>query len=297
MATLRIAQDTPNTSILMLSNNLSNRIMRRQMQAWLSKKFKSVQPKPKSVNAGQCGLLDARQSGWYRKNSGELIEGFQIVSDDTLLDVGCGDGPASRFAAGCGAAVIAADIDSEKIDIVRRKLQKSKARSFEGIVTDSSPIPMADETVTKVVAMEVMEHVPDPANFLSELVRVGQPNAQYLITVPDPVAENIQQKIAPPAYWASPNHLHIFRRDELDQLIQDAGLQIERRTRYSFYWSMWWIFFWAADQEFGEPEAPLLANWTATWHELISSNKGEHVREALDDFMPKSQVIVARKVA
>jgi ubiquinone/menaquinone biosynthesis C-methylase UbiE len=268
------------------------------MPSWLTNTMKkSAAFEPKKASAGDCGLLDARQSGWYRKKSGELIEGFRIVSEDTLLDVGCGDGPASRFAAGCGADIIAADIDADKIESVMQKLKKSKARSFQGIVTDSNPLPIDDQSVSKVVAMEVMEHVPDPPKFLSELVRVGKPDAQYLITVPDPVAESIQKEIAPPAYWSTPNHLHIFQRNELDQLIQDAGLEIERRTRYSFYWSMWWIFFWAADQEFGEPEAPLLANWTATWHELLNSPKGQHVRKALDDFMPKSQVIVARKAA
>lgn len=251
----------------------------------------------KKVNAGAVGLADARESGWYKKDTGELIEGFQIVADDTLLDVGCGDGPASRFAAGCGAEIICADIEAEKVEQVKAKLAKSRARAYRGLVTDSNPIPLEDNSVSKIVAMEVMEHVPDTQRFLSELVRVGQPGAQYLITVPDPVAESIQKKVAPPAYWASPNHLHVFQREELDDLIRGAGLTIERRTRYSFYWSMWWVMFWAADQEFGEPEAPLLANWTATWYELMQSEKGEAVRNALDDFMPKSQVIVARKAA
>ena len=251
----------------------------------------------KRVSAGQVGLADARESGWYKKDTGELIEGFKIIAEDTLLDVGCGDGPASRFAAGCGAEIICADIEAEKVEKVKKKLSKSRARSFRGLVTDSNPIPLEDESVSKVVAMEVMEHVPDTQRFLSELVRVGKPNAQYLITVPDPVAESIQKKVAPPAYWATPNHLHVFERETLDELIRGAGLTIERRTRYSFYWSMWWVMFWAADQEFGEPESPLLANWTATWHQLMSTEKGDAVREALDDFMPKSQVIIARKAA
>jgi SAM-dependent methyltransferase len=267
------------------------------MPAGLLKRFKKFRAKSKPIDVERCSLLDARRNGWYRKKSGELIEGFHVVSDDTFLDVGCGDGPASRFAAGCGAEVIAADIDPDKVAIVEERLHQSKVRRFRGIVTDSNPLPIAAETATKIVAMEVMEHVPDPPQFLAELVRVGRTDAQYLITVPDPVAETIQKDIAPPAYWSAPNHLHVFQREELDDLIRDAGLIIERRTRYGFYWSMWWILFWAAEQEFGEPEAPLLANWTATWHQLMTSAKGDHVRQALDDFMPKSQVIVARKAA
>ena len=266
------------------------------MRSGLLKAFKHLRANSKPIDFERCSLLDARRNGWYQKKSGELIEGFCVAQHDTFLDVGCGDGPASKFAAGCGAEVIAADIDPDKVAIVEEKLQ-SKARRFRGIVTDSNPLPLEAESATKIVAMEVMEHVPEPKQFLAELVRVGKSDAQYLITVPDPVAETIQKDIAPPAYWSAPNHLHVFQREELDELIRDAGLTIERRTRYGFYWSMWWILFWAAEQEFGEPESPLLANWTATWHQLMTSSKGDQVREALDDFMPKSQVIVARKAA
>jgi hypothetical protein len=55
--------------------------------------------------------------------------------------------------------------------------------------------------------------------------------------------------------------------------------------------------FWAADQEFGAPEAPVLASWSQTWQALIQTRKGDEIRRTLDEFMPKSQVIVARKAA
>ena len=50
--------------------------------------------------------FDARQSGWFLKEKGQLCNGFQIGAEDTLIDVGCGGGGASDFAAACGAEVI-----------------------------------------------------------------------------------------------------------------------------------------------------------------------------------------------
>jgi len=245
----------------------------------------------------KCGLQDAKENGWFQRETGELITGFQILAEDTVLDVGCGDGGNSMFAAGQGAEVIAVDILDDAVERVDRRLADSPARAHQAIVSDSNPLPLEDNTASCVMAMEVLEHVDDPAQFLSELVRVGKPEARYLITVPDPMAENVQKRIAAPTYWERPNHLRIFGRDELDQVVSEAGLTIESRGYRSFFWAMWWILFWAGEGGFNAPENALLANWTATWHELLKSPKGQDVRKALDEFMPKSQYVIARKAA
>ena len=254
-------------------------------------------PKKAEPGCGACGMLDAQQSGWYQHATGELLKGFTITAEDTVIDVGCGEGGASAFAVARGAKVIATDVDQAAVESMRRKMRKRRAKSFQAFVSDSNPLPVEDETATKVVSMEVLEHVDDPKQFISELVRVGKPGASYLLTVPDPSSESVQETLAPPAYWSKPNHLRVFTREEFDQLVEEAGLEIQKRAYKSFYWAMWWILFWASDQEFGTPEGPILANWTRTWHSLITSAKGRQVKEALDEFMPKSQAIIARKAA
>ena len=186
-----------------------------------------------------CGGRDDRENGWLRDDTGELVTGFPIGAVDTVVDVGCGEGLASVFAANTGAEVIAVDIDPRSIRVVAKKLKTSRARSHQTIVSDSNPLALADATASRVVAMEVLEHVQDPVRLLEELVRIGQPGALYLITVPDERAELVQRKIAPPAYWKEPNHLRIFSRDGLDRLVSQAGLTIEKRTYKSFFWAMW----------------------------------------------------------
>ncbi|MCA9120098.1 MAG: class I SAM-dependent methyltransferase [Planctomycetaceae bacterium] len=270
----------------------------------MSEKFRSTirsfftkPPLKGRINGKNCGLEDAKMNGWFQQETGDLITGFRIGAEDTVLDVGCGDGGACIFAANQGAEVIAVDILDEAIQRVDRRLANSKARAHRAIVSDANPLPLEDNTATCVMAMEVLEHVDDPAQFLSELVRVGKPQARYLITVPDPVAENVQKRLATPSYWSKPNHLRIFGREELDQAVSEAGLMIESRGYKSFFWAMWWILFWGVEQKVGEPEEPVLANWTATWNELLKSPKGNSVRNALDEFMPKSQYVIARKAA
>lgn len=244
-----------------------------------------------------CGLQDSREVGWWNEETGELYHGFPITPADTVLDVGAGGGGASLFAARCGAEVLFADILPEVIERLTQQMRDSNARAYRGLLTDAQPLPLEEGAVSRVIAMEVIEHVEQPAPFLAELVRVGKPGALYLITVPDPTAEGLQKELAPQSYWRKPNHLHVFQHDDFDRLITDSGLIIERKFHYSFFWAMWWTFFWAADQDLGDPEGPVLAHWTRTWDALMALPKGDKVRNALDQLMPKHQGVIARKAA
>src|SRR3989338_3149196 len=239
-------------------------------------------------------LTDAYLSGWFHRDSGELFEGFPIDAEDSVLDIGCGDGPFASFCAERGAEVIFADIDAEKVAAVEAMLRQSPARAVLPLVTDANPIPLPDARVNKVIAMEVLEHVADPAQFMAELVRVARPGAQFLLTVPDPLGESVQKKLAPDAYFQHPNHIRVFQRDEFEQLILKAGLIIEKRADYGFYWSIW-FFFWACKQDLSPPWHPLLESWTRTWNLLLSTPDGPRIKKALDGAMPKSQAIIARK--
>lgn len=238
---------------------------------------------------------DEYLSGWYHRETGDLLEGFRVGPEDIVVDVGCGDGHMAHFCANRGAAVIFADIDETKVAKVAKLLAGVPARAATPVVSDANPLPLPDGCATKVVATEVLEHVDDPEQFMSELVRIGAPGARYLLTVPDPASETAQQPIAAPAYFEKPNHVRIIGRAEFDALVTRAGLVIERRVHYGFYWSMWWCLFWACRQDLLDPWHPVLQNWDRTWGALLALPDGPRIKRALDEFMPKSQALIARK--
>ena len=242
-------------------------------------------------------FVDASLSGWFKHETAELIEGFKILPEDVVLDVGCGDSPFLHFCAMQGADVIFADIDAQKVAAMTKILKDSPARSVTALVSDACSLPMKDASVSKVIAMEIMEHVDDTGVLLKELIRVGKPGAQYLITVPDPVAETVQKDFLPPGSFEKPNHVRVIGRQEFEQLVTDAGLVVEQHKYYGFYWSIWWLFFWACKQDFCPPWHPLLESWTQTWKHLLETEQGPMIKRVLDNFMPKSQAIIARKPA
>jgi SAM-dependent methyltransferase len=224
--------------------------------------------------------------------------GFPITAEDTVVDVGCGEGLVCAFAGHQGAEVIGIDVEPHLVERAREAMRGVPARSFRGIVSDADPIPLPDGCATVVVATEVMEHVEDPRRFLAELARIGRPGARYLISVPDPASESVLRVVAPRWYWQRPLHIHVFEHRELDALIASAGLEAEARHAAGFYWAMWWAFRLAIgmDHPFAPtPPSPLLQAWDDTMLALLETPDGEKVLRALDRLLPKSQVVVARK--
>lgn len=267
-----------------------------------------AEPEPLFVwSPRDVGLRDAVLDGWFLNDSGELLKGFAITPDDTLLDVGCGEGAATLFAVRQGASVIFTDSEYDKVRELARQVEDRSTRRSLGLVSNTLPLPLADGCASRVVCMEVLEHVDEPEAFMAELARMGRPGALYLLSVPDPVGEHLQKGIAPQSYYQPPNHVQIFDPQRFAALVEDAGLIIEHRQATGFFWVMGMIFFWASEKAAGKDpggavrdriQAPfphLMGGWARTWEEMLDRPDGLAIKQVLDQFMPKSQVIIARK--
>src|SRR5690606_22170323 len=228
-----------------------------------------VAPAQKASSAGALGLKDAALSGWYQTETNELFRGVTISAEDVVVDVGCGNAGSANFCGQRGPQMLLVDIDADKVDAAVKRLQKTPARDVQGFVSDCNPIPIADCTATRVISTEVIEHVDDPAQFLSELVRIGKPGALYVLSVPDASSEILQQGFAPQEYYEKPNHIRIITREEFSEMVSAAGLEIVEHTQYSFFWSLWFLFFWECKVDLAEPNHPLLESWTRTWKLLL----------------------------
>lgn len=283
-------------------------MIKRMLARWLpARAAQPVAETPATLSPRDVGLHDAVLDGWFLNDSGELLKGFAITADDSVLDVGCGEGVATLFAVRQGASVIFTDSEHAKVRDLARQVEAHGAKASLGLVSNSLPLPLADGCASKVVCMEVLEHIAEPEPFMAELVRMGRPGAQYLLSVPAPAGEHLQKGIAPASYYQSPNHVQIFSAERFAALVEEAGLVIEHRQASGFFWVMGMIFFWAGERAAGRdpggavrdriqpPFMPLMESWARTWQDLLTQPGGVAIKQTLDSFLPKSQVIIARK--
>lgn len=253
------------------------------------------------VDVGMFGLKDAHMSGWF--DGDQLFRGMEITADDVVVDVGCGEGGNLAFCAARGGHIIGIDLDAEALATAQTKVAEAGPKSMEFHVAPAEHLPVADGVATRVICTEVLEHVDDPAVVLRELYRIGAPGAIYLIAVPDEVQETMQKEVAFDYYFSAPNHIRIIGREELPQWVSDAGLEVVSQSGYGFFWSIWWAMLWGTGLDPERPwlisvseiDNPALNHWTKAWSELIKTPEGQRVKEGLERFMPKSQVIIARK--
>jgi ubiquinone/menaquinone biosynthesis C-methylase UbiE len=249
--------------------------------------------------AGPIGSKDRRLDGWFNAANRELTRGVPVNADDTVVDVGCGDGALIHFCARLGAEVIFIDRDEAALAKTTAKIEASGARAHRAIQSDCNPIPLEDNSGDLVICTEVLEHVPDPQVFLQELIRVTRPGGQLLITVPDSRSEQFVAATAPPQYFMEPNHIRIFTAEQFRELVKSAGLEIESQQFVGCFWSIYWPLSWlTCEPESGLPvdnPHPITDHWTRLWGEVQNHPHGHKIRDALNQLLPKAQSIVARK--
>jgi len=251
-------------------------------------------------SASKLGLHDWFLEGWFNGKTGELTRDFPIRSTDTVIDVGCGNGGFTRFCGMQGAEVIFIDSDPEKIEVTTEKVRDSAARAYRGILSQCDPIPLDDNTADVLICTEVLEHVPDPKQFLGELIRVTRPGGNMLITVPDARSEAFVAATAPLEYFQEPNHIRVYNKEGFRALIDEAGLEVVDHRFIGGFWSVYWPLAWLnAKESDGElpfnSDHPMVQHWVATWHEVQKHPQGHKIRDALNQLLPKSQSILCRK--
>ena len=202
------------------------------------------------IDYGEVGMCDARRSGWYRNETRELFDGFSIDPSDTVADIGCGAGTNSNFCAAFASHTIAVDVDPEQVATTERLLRSRGLTNFATIVSDGNPLPIGAATADKIICTEVLEHVDDPAQMMFELVRIGKPGAQYLLSVPGALSERVLKQLSPPESYQKPNHIRVFESDQFERIVTDAGLTVTKHSFYSFYWTVWNALFWQCNVVF-----------------------------------------------
>jgi 2-polyprenyl-3-methyl-5-hydroxy-6-metoxy-1,4-benzoquinol methylase len=174
----------------------------------------------------------ALQRGFERN----LDDLFASVEPSSLLDVGCGEGVLTQR--------WALELDPRRVvgidladPLIAAEWERHGAPNLAYIAQRAERLPFADGEFGLVTAIEVLEHVPDPAHSLAEMARCAQ--GHMLVSVPrEPLWRAVN--MARGAYWRTlgntPGHVNHFSKAGIVELCSRHGEVIE--TRSPFPWTM-----------------------------------------------------------
>ncbi|HEY1279739.1 MAG TPA: class I SAM-dependent methyltransferase [Acidimicrobiales bacterium] len=170
---------------------------------------------------------------------------------DRLLDLGCGFGRHAFEAARRGARVVACDYAEAELKEVRNTFaamaaaHEVEAADCTGTVQgDATRLPFADGSFDRVIASEVLEHIPDDEAALGELARVLRPGGTMAVTVPSFVPERICWALSDEyhAPFVDGGHVRIYREPELRRKLRDAGLTPGfAHHAHALHAPYWWL--------------------------------------------------------
>ena len=220
---------------------------------------------------------------------------------ERILDVGCGSGrhlleAGRRACRAVGLELGAADFGEIKLYFYSLACEGGLRARVDLLLGAGERLPFADASFDRVVCTEVLEHVSNDRLLLDEFARVLRPGGTIAVSVPDTYAEAIYWWLLALQRSRLEEHLRIYRRRRVVDLLNAAGLRIyARRYRHSLE-SLRWLLIWTSVDDNGA-----VRRISDTWEDFLTDRTVEDsgVLRFIDDIgnhvLPKSMVIYARK--
>ena len=174
---------------------------------------------------------------------------FPVGSGDRVLDMGCGAGRHAFALYRRGAHVIALDRDEAELEDVAGMFAAMAAAgevpvgaTATALRGDAYALPFADASFDRVVAAEVLEHLPDDGRAMAELFRVVKPGGLVAVTVPRWGPELVCWALSSAYHEVPGGHVRIYRGDELRRRLATAGLDaVGGHHTHALHAPYWWL--------------------------------------------------------
>jgi 2-polyprenyl-3-methyl-5-hydroxy-6-metoxy-1,4-benzoquinol methylase len=165
-----------------------------------------------------------------------LAELFVQAAPESVLDVGCGEGVLThQWAQQLGERrIVGIDLDDEKLKAEWATRQRPNLE-YRTMLAEN--MPFAANEFDAACAIEVLEHVPDPAHTVAEMARVAR--RHLLVSVPrEPLWRGLN--MARGAYLGqlgnTPGHVNHWSKRSFVRLLAQHGEVVEKRS--PFPWTM-----------------------------------------------------------
>lgn len=145
-----------------------------------------------------------------------------LNSNDTILDVGSGDGFWSTYIAKESNISIGLEPDCEMMEYARNLHRRTNLHYLRGTAEN---IPLADKIFDKIISISCLEHFENPEIAINEMYRVLKPKGRLAISVDSLLSENSSQTFRE---WHSKRHFvnYYFSESELLSMLKKIGFKV-----------------------------------------------------------------------
>jgi SAM-dependent methyltransferase len=221
----------------------------------------------------------------------------------TVLDLGCGEGRHAFEALRRGASVIAVDWGQHEVETTKRWLgaiadagEAPAGAGFEVVRGDLTALPFPDASVDRVIASEVLEHIPDDATALAEIARVLAPGGRAAVSVPRYGPERVCWALSDAYHANEGGHIRIYRRDVLRARLTAAGLTPgASHHAHALHAPYWWLKCAVGVDR--DTAAVRAYHRLLVWHLTDRPRLTRTAERVLDPVLGKSLVVYADKPA
>ena len=168
---------------------------------------------------------------------------------DRVLDLGAGQGRHTYEILRRGAEAVAVDLDAGDLEQVEEMVG---AMALEGEiapparpvtrVADSLALPFPPGHFDRVIAAEILEHLPDDRAAIAEIVRVTAAGGLVAVTVPRRWPERVCWALSDAYHEVEGGHVRIYRASELRSRLEEAGLEFTgSHHAHALHSPYWWL--------------------------------------------------------
>jgi SAM-dependent methyltransferase len=150
---------------------------------------------------------------WFRRHEVVYQHLAPRCAGREVLEAGCGEGYGADLIAAVARRVVAVDYDQTTVAHVRARYPR-----VEVMHGNLAELPLADASVDVVVNFQVIEHLWDQTQFVTECARVLRPSGLLMVSTPNRITFSPGRDTP-----INPFHTRELNADELSRLLIDAG--------------------------------------------------------------------------